>query len=364
MSSDIVTLLAIDVEALKQRLNALVASTSSPSVLMPSDIVALPTDDVEVLKQRLDALVTAVEATKEKAATARHRVLAARQLLDKEQAAATDLEWQAAAKKLVPGSTSSSTTKTVITSPSYVDTIIVNFHIQADTMMEKIHLDTSGLAAALTAFYINKTPSAPLPPPRPPGKNNGNGADNGNDSNNNNQNRNNNRRNDSSDGKNSNTIVASHSATTNDGRGPPPWSTYVNPSSGHIVMYPGPAPTGQQRLQAFMATTGPYTPPGFVPGQQQLYQQTPPVPTLGWAPWNGVGWDQQSLANSFSTMVLQSPHNSINDWVADSGASHHTTPSIGNISNPHPLKSASPSSIIIGNGSTLPVTSVGDSVIP
>jgi hypothetical protein len=41
MSSDIVTLLAIDVEALKQRLNALVASTSSPSVLMPSDIVAL-----------------------------------------------------------------------------------------------------------------------------------------------------------------------------------------------------------------------------------------------------------------------------------------------------------------------------------
>jgi hypothetical protein len=57
------------------------------------------------------------------------------------------------------------------------------------------------------------------------------------------------------------------------------------------------------------------------------------------------------------------PHNSVNDWVADSGASHHTTHSVGNISNPRPLNSASPSSIVVGNGSTLPVTSVGDSVI-
>jgi hypothetical protein len=63
-------------------------------------------------------------------------------------------------------------------------------------------------------------------------------------------------------------------------------------------------------------------------------------------------------------MVLQSPHNSVNDWVADSGASHHTIHSVGNISNPRPLNSASLSSIVVGNGSTLPVTSVGDSVIP
>jgi hypothetical protein len=124
------------------------------------------------------------------------------------------------------------------------------------------------------------------------------------------------------------------------------------------------APTSQQRPQAFMATIGPYTPPGFVPEQQQLYQQAPPAPPPDWTPWNGAGWDQQSLANSFSTMALQLPHNSVNDWVADSGASHHTTPSVDNISNPRPLNSASPSSIVVGNGSTLPVTSVGDSVIP
>jgi hypothetical protein len=186
-------------------------------------------------------------------------------------------------------------------------------------MMEEIHLDTSGPAAAPTAFYSNKTLSAPLSPPltppRPPGKNNGSGPSNGNDSNNN-RHRNNNHCNGGSGGKNndngrnrggntsSNTTMVSHGATTNDGRGPPPWPTYVNPSQGHIAVYPGPSPTGQQRPQAFMATMGPYTLPGFVPGQQQLYQQAPPVPPPGWAPWNGVGWDQQSLANSFSTMVL------------------------------------------------------------
>jgi hypothetical protein len=63
-------------------------------------------------------------------------------------------------------------------------------------------------------------------------------------------------------------------------------------------------------------------------------------------------------------MALQPPHNSVNDWVADSGVSHHTTHSVGNISNPRPLNSASPLSIVVGKGSTLPVTSVGDSVIP
>jgi hypothetical protein len=167
MSSDIVALPATDIEALKQRLDALVASTSSPSVLMPSNIVALPAADVEVLKQRLNALVTATEAAEEKVAlpATRRRVLAAHQLLDKEQGAAVDLERQGAAKKLVPGSTSSSTMETMTTFPSYIDTIIANFHIQADTMMEEIHFDTSGLAAAPTAFYSNKMPPAPLPLP-------------------------------------------------------------------------------------------------------------------------------------------------------------------------------------------------------
>jgi hypothetical protein len=213
----------------------------------------------------------------EKAATARRRILAACQLLDEEQAAAADLEW------LVPGSTSFSIMETVTASSSYVDTIVANLHIQVDTMMEEIHLDTSSPAAALTTFYSNKTLSAPLLSPRPPGKNNGSGSGNGNGNNNNRQ-RNNNCHNGGSDSKNndnggnrggntsSNTTVVSHSVTTNDGRGPPPWPTSVNPLQGHITMYPSPLPTGQQQPQAFMATTGPYTLPGFVPGPQQLYQ--------------------------------------------------------------------------------------------
>jgi hypothetical protein len=121
MSSDIIALSATDAEGLKQQLDALVAPTSSSLVLMPSSIVALPATDVEVPKQRLDALVAATEAVEQKVVAARCHVLAARQLLDKEQAAA--------AKKLVPESTSSSTTETATTSPSYIDTIIANFHI-------------------------------------------------------------------------------------------------------------------------------------------------------------------------------------------------------------------------------------------
>jgi hypothetical protein len=63
-------------------------------------------------------------------------------------------------------------------------------------------------------------------------------------------------------------------------------------------------------------------------------------------------------------MALHPPSTSVQDWVVDSGATHHTTPSVGNISTPRPLNSSNPSSIIIGNGYSLPVTSVGDSVLP
>jgi hypothetical protein len=176
-------------------------------VLLPSDIIALLAADAKVLKQRLDTLVAAAKAAEEKAAAARRHVMAARQLLDKEQATAADLKWQTAVKKQVTGSTSSSTTETATTSLSYVDTIVTNFHIQVDIMMEEIHLNTSGPAAVPTAFYSNKTPPASLAPPHPLGKNNGSNPGNGNDSNNN-QNRNNNRRNDGNCGKNNNTTMA------------------------------------------------------------------------------------------------------------------------------------------------------------
>jgi hypothetical protein len=60
-------------------------------------------------------------------------------------------------------------------------------------------------------------------------------------------------------------------------------------------------------------------------------------------------------------MTLHPP--ALTDWVADFGATNHTTPNSGNISRFHPLHSNMPSSIIVGNGSILLVTSVGDSVL-
>jgi hypothetical protein len=63
-------------------------------------------------------------------------------------------------------------------------------------------------------------------------------------------------------------------------------------------------------------------------------------------------------------MALHPPPILVQDWVADSGVTHHTTPSVDNISTLRHLASSNPSSISVGNGSSLPITSVGDSVLP
>jgi hypothetical protein len=50
--------------------------------------------------------------------------------------------------------------------------------------------------------------------------------------------------------------------------------------------------------------------------------------------------------------------------VADFGATHHTNPLVDNITMLHPSNSSHPPSIVVGNGSSLPITSVGDSILP
>jgi hypothetical protein len=50
--------------------------------------------------------------------------------------------------------------------------------------------------------------------------------------------------------------------------------------------------------------------------------------------------------------------------VADSGVSYHTTPDAGIWSSTSPPHPSLPSSIVVGNGSALPVTSVGAAVLP
>jgi hypothetical protein len=59
-------------------------------------------------------------------------------------------------------------------------------------------------------------------------------------------------------------------------------------------------------------------------------------------------------------MVLAPPSP---NWVIDSGASYHTTPIAGMLYHSHPPYSSHPTSIVVGNGSTLPITSVGASVL-
>jgi hypothetical protein len=63
-------------------------------------------------------------------------------------------------------------------------------------------------------------------------------------------------------------------------------------------------------------------------------------------------------------MALHPPPTSVQDWVADSGVTHHTTPSVGNIFTLCSLTSSNHSSIVVGNGSSLSITFVGDSVLP
>jgi hypothetical protein len=54
----------------------------------------------------------------------------------------------------------------------------------------------------------------------------------------------------------------------------------------------------------------------------------------------------------------------VTDWVVNSSASNNTTSDVGNMIVVCPPTSTDHSSISVGNGSTLPVTSVGDLVLP
>jgi hypothetical protein len=126
------------------------------------------------------------------------------------------------------------------------------------------------------------------------------------------------------------------------------------------------------RPRAMLARAIPYGPPPHVGlpntpllaplpvhrGQQQA--SVPPAPAT-WSPWMG-SWDQQSLDNSFNTMTMVPP--AITDWVADFGFFNHTTSDAGNLTSICPPHVNNHSCIIVGNISSLSVTSVGDTVLP
>jgi len=105
------------------------------------------------------------------------------------------------------------------------------------------------------------------------------------------------------------------------------WPSLLNPWTGSIHMWPGstpdgsrgppprPGPSASPPLQQHALVAG--VPPTFYPSTQGTYHQAPTqAPPPAWTPappptppvWSP--WDQQSLANAFSTVTLTPPPNS------------------------------------------------------
>jgi hypothetical protein len=138
--------------------------------------------------------------------------------------------------------------------------------VQDDLLLEELHMDSTGPPVTPTTLYTNiasptaKPPSS-MPSHQPHG---GNGGTGGNRSKYHNKNRNSgngdghNDKNSTGDGGRGVSSSQSTAPTGSDGRTNAPWPTYGHPWQGHMNMYPGPMPVGQQHPQAFMATpTGP-----------------------------------------------------------------------------------------------------------
>jgi hypothetical protein len=123
--------------------------------------------------------------------------------------------------------------------------------VQDDLLLEEIHMDSTGPPALYTntASPATKPPSST--PSRPP--NGGNGGTGGNRNKNNNKNRNsgngggNNDKNSNSSGGRGGSSGQTTAPIGSDGRTNTPWPTYGHPWQGHMTMYPGPVPVGQQR---------------------------------------------------------------------------------------------------------------------
>jgi hypothetical protein len=73
-------------------------------------------------------------------------------------------------------------------------------------------------------------------------------------------------------------------------------------------------------------------------------------------------WDTQSLASAFSTATLQQPPST--EWYFDSGATSHMTSSSSSLSHTFSPWYPNPSSIVVGNGSLLPVVGTGSTELP
>jgi hypothetical protein len=146
-----------------------------------------------------------------------------------------------------------------------------------DLLLEEIHMDSTGPPAAPTALYTNVASSMTKPPSstpsRPPhGGNGGNWTKYNNKNHNSGNGGVHNDKNSTSGEGRGGSSGQTTAPTGSDGRAKGPWPTYGHPWQGHMTMYPGPVPAGQQRPQAFVATLGLYSSPGLLSGPQPQQQ--------------------------------------------------------------------------------------------
>lgn len=163
--------------------------------------------------------------------------------------------------------------------------------------------------------------------------------------------------------------------------GPTSWApSFLNPWAGTIQMCPGPVLhlwhlflrcvpqfrcSSLQRLSPMpislvfrgrcqvASTQGLLAPGAFGQASGAPANFMPPPPGFQNPSVGTSSWDQQALANTFSTMPLQQP------WYFDLGATNHMTSDAGILSRPSSTFSSFPSSIVVGNGNLLPVVSTG-----
>jgi hypothetical protein len=159
------------------------------------------------------------------------------------------------------------------------------------------------------------------------------------------------------------TAVAAPPPTTSQGRSGTPWLSFCNLWTGTIHVWPGPSRPSvpSSPLHAFFAA--PQVGPPFTPPLAPLPhpRAPPPQSSLG---CRGLGsWIHSPLSAPSAPWSSLPPRPPPTGWPT-LGASNHTTPYSGSISSPHLPSAFHPHSIVVGNGSILPVTSGGDSVLP
>jgi hypothetical protein len=136
-----------------------------------------------------------------------------------------------------------------------------------------------------------------------------------------------------------------------------------DPGGHHVSTSPG-GPTHPPPPHGLVA--GPSFPPPGAPGvvgAPGLLGPPPPQHTIQQPvqqqAFSGFGpWDQRALAGAFSTMTLAPPAPS-GDWYMDSGATAPMASQYGILSHSYPPSSSTPSSIIVGDGTMLPITATG-----